>query len=598
MGLPADTRRMQKLHRFVLGVLLFNSFASTPILSAAEKPIARVAVICNLYLTDEPAENIPVNRRWIVNIAPPGVKQAIDTVNRLKPDALLVMGSLTWTGSEGDFKKAHAALSKLTVPWHVMPGERDLVPGGRERYETIFSDRDVSGKALNITGLHLQCFQPVAKRTAESEQAMLKTMAEGLANAGEVKAALLMGGPDVRAITHPKAATATQIKYWNAIRDNKVAAKLPIGHSHTVSLADSLPSWSIPAAGWSYSPKFHVALITVFEKRIELSLERGEGQPRQVLVIPNPVAADRMPTAAQDQFGVPTYSEDLATKPKLTFAQLSDSQFDDGTVPRYGARYTNDEVMNTLAVKQVNRLNPAMVFMTGDLTNKNTEAEWKTFKQIYGALKPPLHAMPGNHDTLYDRSKLDRKTLGDLLETGQKNWGLADQLAGKPSANPTALFTHFTGQKPYYAVEKNGCVFLCLNTGVAAVDPQQIQWLRAELERTKNAKHVFVLGHYPVLSAFGGNVRNSESRIILGLLKQYKVTAYLSGHRHRYNYQMHEGVMHILCDCLCWGEYCSYQVYHVYDDRIVACWKPIFRADGNRPLYERVVFPEPRFKRK
>ena len=51
----------------------------------------------------------------------------------------------------------------------------------------------------------------------------------------------------------------------------------------------------------------------------------------------------------------------------------------------------------------------------------------------------------------------------------------------------------------------------------------------------------------------------------------------------------------MLCDCLCWGEYRSFQIYHVYPDRVVACWKPIFRADGNRPLYERVVFPEPRF---
>ena len=108
-----------------------------------------------------------------------------------------------------------------------------------------------------------------------------------------------------------------------------------------------------------------------------------------------------MPKAARDPFGVPTYSEDLARRPKLTFAQLSDSQFDDGTVPRYKARYAYDEVMNTLAVKQVNRLKPAMVFMTGDLTNKNTEAEWKTFGRIYGALEPPLHAMPGNHDGVW-----------------------------------------------------------------------------------------------------------------------------------------------------------------------------------------------------
>ena len=149
---------MQKLHRFFFGIFIF--IAAT-VLFAAEQPIARVAVICNLYLTVEPAEKIPANRRWIVGIAPPGVKQAVDTVNRLKPDALLVMGSLTWTGSSGDFKKAHAALSKVNVPWHVMPGVRDLVPDGRARYEKIFGGRDVSGKGLNIRGVHLQCFQPL-----------------------------------------------------------------------------------------------------------------------------------------------------------------------------------------------------------------------------------------------------------------------------------------------------------------------------------------------------------------------------------------------------------------------------------------------------
>ena len=177
---------MHRFHRFI-PFFLFIAAAS---LAAAEKPIARVAVICNLYLTAEPAEKIPVKRRWIVSIAPPGVKQAVDTVNRLQPDALLVMGSLTWTGSEGDFKKAHAALTQITVPWHVMPGERDLVPGGRARYKKIFGDRDVSGKGLNIRGVHMQCFQPAVKRTAVSEKTMLKTMTEGLANAGAVKAAL------------------------------------------------------------------------------------------------------------------------------------------------------------------------------------------------------------------------------------------------------------------------------------------------------------------------------------------------------------------------------------------------------------------------
>jgi hypothetical protein len=134
-----------------------------------------------------------------------------------------------------------------------------------------------------------------------------------------------------------------------------------------------------------------------------------------------------------------------------------------------------------------------------------------------------------------------------------------------------------------------------LNTGVASVDEKQMAWFRGELERTSEAEHVFVPGHYPVLDDFGGNVQGSEADEILSLLRQYRVAAYLSGHRHRYDYRMHDGTMHVLCDCLCWDEYLSYQNYHVFPDRIVACWKPIFRADGNRPLYERVVIPEPRY---
>ena len=563
-------------------------------LRSAEKPICRVAAISSPYITTLSAKELG-ERSWMAQIAPAGLERSIALANALKPDAMIVLGSLTWTGSDDDFLRVKKLLSRIEAPLYVVPGAKDLVDGKDDIFLKHFAKENVAGRSVSVKGVHLQ-FAPLYERTGKAFEIALNQLRTGLAKTQDAKAVLLFSELDFPAPKDPKSMSAIQKQFWNLIHDHKVAVRFTGGHSHSVGLVDSLPYWSIPSSGWSYSPKWPIALISVYTKRIELDLVHDGFQPPQQLVVPNPVAADRMVKADADPYGIPTYSEDLKRKPKLTFVQLSDSQFDDGTVPRYAARYASDEQMNELAAAQVNRLNPSLVFMTGDLTNKNTQAEWETFNRIYSKLNMPFYPVPGNHDTLDDRAKLNRDALGDLLESSVKNWQLADKLSGKKTANRTALFTHFTGKKPYYAVEKNGCVFLCLNTGVASVDPEQLKWLRAELERTKDAKHVFVLGHYPVLTAFGGNVRNSESRIILGLLKKYKVAAYLSGHRHRYNYRMHEGVMHILCDDLCWGEYLSYQVYHVHDDRIIACWKPIFRADGNRPLYERVEFPEPRFR--
>ena len=560
---------------------------------ATEEPLCRIAAISSPYITTLSAKEL-ADRSWIEKTAPAGLERSIALANAVKPDAMIVLGSLTWTGSDDDLRRVQGFLSKIKSPLYVVPGVKDLMDGRDDRFQKYFKKQNVAGQFINVKGVHLQ-FAPLYEHSGEAQKNALGQIKAGFAESRDAKAVLLFSELAFPAPKDPKSTSAIQKEYWDLIHEHKVAARFAGGHAHTVGYEDSLPYWSIPSSGWSYSPKWPIALITVYTKHIELDLVHDGFQPLQRLVIPNPVAAERMVKAAEDPYGIPTYSEDLKRKPELTFVQLSDSQFDDGSVPRYAARYAYDEPMNELAAAQVNRLNPAMVFMTGDLTNKNTPAEWATFTRIYSTLKMPLYPVPGNHDTLYDRTKLNREALGDLLDSGIKNWQLADKLSGEKTNDRTALYRHFTKREPYYSVEKNGCAFICLNTRVASVDEEQIAWLRKELERTKDAKHVFVLGHYPLLKEFGGNVQGPDAHESLGLLRQYRVAAYLSGHRHRYGYRIHNGTAHVLCDCLCWGEYRSYQIYHVFDDHIVACWKPIFRADGNRPLYERVVLPEPRF---
>ncbi len=555
------------------------------------KPLCVIAAISNPYITTSTAEELG-KRSFLEKTTPIGLRRALAAAEALSPDALVILGSLTWSGSDADFERFESFVADVKVPLYLTPGPQDLSNGGWERFARRFPKRGMARKSLRLNGVHVQ-FATRNGTDAAADKELVDWMAEDMQKTRDARGVLVFEGLDYRAPADGAADNSPLSRYWRSLKQGKVAVRMPASHSHSVSYLEQAPIWSIPSSGWTASPAWDIALISVYPQTVTLQLFR-EGKPPQTLEVPNPVAAEPLPKADDDPYGVPTYSEDLAKKPRFSFVQLSDSQFDDGSIPGY-ERYAYDEQMNAVAVKQVNRLKPALVFMTGDLTNKSTAAEWNTFHRFYSQLKPPFYALPGNHDLLTDRSKVSREALGKSYETSLANWKLADKVSKAPTTDRMALYRHFVRPKPYFRVEHRDCVFLCLNTWVAEVDREQVQWLAKELENTKSAKHVFVLGHYPLLKEFGGNIAEPAASEILELLRRHQVVAYLSGHRHRYNYLMRDGTAHVLCDCLCWGEYCSYQIYHVFDDRIVACWKPIFRADGNRPLYERVVLPEPRY---
>ena len=81
---------------------------------------------------------------------------------------------------------------------------------------------------------------------------------------------------------------------------------------------------------------------------------------------------------------------------------------------------------------------------------------------------------------------------------------------------------------------------------------------------------------------------------LLALLRKFRVSAYLVGHRHRASrYLLLDGTAHVHCEDLAWGERGAYHVYHVFPDRLVCCWKPV-RLRQPQPHYERIEFPTPR----
>ena len=149
----------------------------------------------------------------------------------------------------------------------------------------------------------------------------------------------------------------------------------------------------------------------------------------------------------------------------------------------------------------------------------------------------------------------------------------------------TALFEKFTATKPNRIVEHGSAAFITVSFLTTRADDSQIEFLKSALEKTKSKKHVFVVAHYPSLPAFGNNLQPQlGGDEVLSLLKQYRVTGYLFGHRHRNGFRMHDGTAHVLSDNM--G---SVHLFHVFPDRIV-----IGRKSIGVPLYSRLTIPATR----
>ena len=125
---------------------------------------------------------------------PAGLKRSIALANRVRPDAMIVLGSLTWSGSDADFRRVKQMLSGIQAPLYVVPGVKDLADGSHERFGQYFGKENVSGRHLNINGVRL-VFAPLYDRTGPAQQKALDQIKTGFADAGDAKAALLFSEP-------------------------------------------------------------------------------------------------------------------------------------------------------------------------------------------------------------------------------------------------------------------------------------------------------------------------------------------------------------------------------------------------------------------
>ncbi|QDU85559.1 cyclic 3',5'-adenosine monophosphate phosphodiesterase [Planctomycetes bacterium Pla163] len=180
------------------------------------------------------------------------------------------------------------------------------------------------------------------------------------------------------------------------------------------------------------------------------------------------------------------------------------------------------------AVADVNLIGPDLVMTVGDLVEGYNERdpwleEMREFRGIMGRLRMPWFPVAGNHD-IYWRG------------------------AGRPAEEHESDYEQHFGPL-WYAFEHKGCWFVVLytdegdpDTGRRSISDHasqrmseaQLAWLDATLERTADARHVFVFLHHPrwIAERYG----NDWERVHARLARAGNVRAVFAGHIHRMRY--------------------------------------------------------------
>ena len=292
---------------------------------AAEEPLARIAVVSNPYITTLPAAEIKDEfgglRDFLAKTGPDSMKKTVALVNALQPDAFVVLGSLTWSGSDDDFAAFAKYFDQIEVPKFTVPGHRDRLSGSLDGYQRLFEKYDAKDSLRTINRVHLG----FASDLHADPDAASDRLEKQLTAAGDAKGVLLFA--DLNRVMPRSKLTATHEKFWGLVERHHVAARLsPTRYGHMLGYENTLPTWTVGSTAWS--TRGAVTLINVFADRVEMAQVSDPEESAFSLTIPNPVTSPRMLPVKDDPFGCPSYSEDLKLKPDFTFALVSDPQFD------------------------------------------------------------------------------------------------------------------------------------------------------------------------------------------------------------------------------------------------------------------------------
>ena len=195
------------------------------------------------------------------------------------------------------------------------------------------------------------------------------------------------------------------------------------------------------------------------------------------------------------------------------FIQISDPQF--GMLESNNG-FEKETYYYERAVKEINRLKPDFVLITGDLVNKKGDkSQIAEFKRITGNINHdiPVYVSPGNHDIGQAPEQKD-------IDAFKAEYGY-DRIA----------FKH------------KGSLFIGINSNIIkantpVLEQQQFKWLKKELSKGKSSKNIVIFCHHPFFkNAFDEpevyfNIGTETRNKYLALFKEYNVDAIFAGHLH------------------------------------------------------------------
>lgn len=167
-------------------------------------------------------------------------------------------------------------------------------------------------------------------------------------------------------------------------------------------------------------------------------------------------------------------------------------------------------------VQETELLKPLFVLHVGDMIHgytydpDNARRQWNRFKKQIAPLSVPFYPTPGNHDV----------TTAEIEPVYGEVWGK---------------------ERYYYSFDYRDSHFIVLDTFLhqqyETIPEEEMQWLKADLEKNKDAENIFISLHPPL---YLSNKYDWQS--VHNLLKQYPVRAIFTGHSHIFDYRVRDGI--------------------------------------------------------